>query len=330
MCPTNRVQVSLSECNVLFYRCEELKSQYKSDIQRLSFIVDGLANKEKDNRSKCPFCDSDVAIHDTPNYIEASKAEFKKIRLQLKDLERTLLIIENEKSSLEERTNVLEKEKENIENLINTELKPQISDLQQKLSQYRSIIGIQSEIDVIKKLTSDKEADISLIDSEDEATLKFKPKEHLERNILDIIDQYLKEMLEKCNFTRFSTARFDRTDLDLIVNGNKKKTYGKGYRAFLNTILSTVWARYLNDNGKYPPGLLIFDSPIRSLKEPDDKIPDSMQDSLFRYFVEEPLGLQIILIENDIPLIEYGDTNVIKFTKIQGEGRYGLLNGVFD
>ncbi len=42
--------------------------------------------------------------------------------------------------------------------------------------------------------------EIVSIESEEESTLKFKPKEYLGREILDIIDKYLDDLLELCGF----------------------------------------------------------------------------------------------------------------------------------
>ncbi|KJR45109.1 ATPase involved in DNA repair [Desulfosporosinus sp. I2] len=198
------------------------------------------------------------------------------------------------------------------------------------LSQYRAAVTTQSEIDLIKQFSNDKVAEIVKIESEGESTSKFKPKEHLERSFLDILDQYLNELLKSCRFENYTSARFDRGDMDIVVNGKKKSSYGKGYCAFLNTITSTALAKYLNNNGEYSPGILIFDSPILSLEEPADKISDSMKDSLFEYFVNNLSGIQTIIVENKIPSINYKDANKVIFTKNKEKGRYGLLNDVFE
>lgn len=320
----------LSECNILFDRYKKLKSQYTSDIQRLSFIVDGEANKDFKQNTTCPFCDGQIVIKSTPNYIEASKSEFKKISLQLKDLEKTITAINTEKLLLEQAATKLLNEKQDLENLVDIELKPQISNLQQKLDQYRAAVRIQNELDIIKQFSTDKVAEIIKVESEEESTLKFKPKEYLERSILDVIDGYLNNLLDSCKFDNFTSVRFDKVDMDVIINGKKKHSYGKGYCAFLNTILSIAFSKYLQSKGKYSVGLLIFDSPILSLKEPDDKISDNMKNSLFKYFTNNLKGIQTIIVENEIPSIDYKNANIIRFTKIKSEGRYGLLEGVFE
>ena len=46
-----------------------------------------------------------------------------------------------------------------------------------------------------------------------------------------------------------------------------KLTFGKGYRAFLNTIVALTFMEYLSQHGTLSPGLLVIDSPILSSKK---------------------------------------------------------------
>ena len=117
--------------------------------------------------------------------------------------------------------------------------------------------------------------------------------------------------------------------MDVMVNGQAKRSNGKGYCAFLNTTVALALARYMIENAKYPPGLLVLDSPILSFKETDDKKPsDSMRNGLFENLLSQDKALQLIIVENEIPSIDYKDSNLIHFTKNREEGRYGFLNGV--
>lgn len=75
--------------------------------------------------------------------------------------------------------------------------------------------------------------------------------------------------------------------------------------------------------------MLIVDSPILSLKERGtEKATDSMKSSLFRYFLQNQNRGQIIIVENDIPELDYSNANVIRFTMDDEHGRYGFLDGV--
>ena len=74
---------------------------------------------------------------------------------------------------------------------------------------------------------------------------------------------------------------------------------------------------YLKKYGVYRPNIFVMDSPILSLKEDVDaseQAPDSMKASLFKYFINNPCAEQIIIIENEIPKIDYTGVNKRQFT----------------
>ena len=48
-----------------------------------------------------------------------------------------------------------------------------------------------------------------------------------------------------------------------------------------------------------------------------------MRNTLFENIVDNQKGIQTIVIENEIPEINYKDANIIHFTKEKNNGRYG-------
>jgi len=75
-----------------------------------------------------------------------------------------------------------------------------------------------------------------------------------------------------------------------------------------------------------------MDSPILSLKERGEDIgteitSDSMRGGLFQYMIDHEENRQTIVLENQIPDLDYGSANLIHFTRTEGEGRYGLIDG---
>ena len=86
---------------------------------------------------------------------------------------------------------------------------------------------------------------------------------------------------------------------------------------------------YLSEHGKFAPQMLMIDSPILSLKEKvDEEAPESMKVGLFQYLLDHQKHGQVIIVENEIPNLDYENANVIRFTKDIHNGRYGFLNGV--
>lgn len=322
---------NLSECNVLLNRYDELTTQYDADLKRLNFIVDGEANLNASFSTHCPFCDGEVVVKKNQNYIDAAKSDYKKIKLQAKDLESASKELRSEKLSLEQEIGTLMAKKKSIEELIEKELKPQMSILKEKLSAYKDAIECQKEIDILKKLSEQKTADMIENDTDEESELKFKVKEHLDYSFINEFSNDIKSFLENCNYDNLLSVIFDKADMDIVINGKKKSSNGKGYNAYFNSVVAIVLSRYMESKAKYSPDFLVLDSPILSLKEKETKKPsETMRNTLFENIVDNQKGIQTIVIENEIPEINYKDANIIHFTKEKNNGRYGFLLDVTD
>lgn len=322
---------NLSECNVLLNRYDELTTQYDADLKRLNFIVDGEANLNASFSTHCPFCDGEVVVKKNQNYIDAAKSDYKKIKLQAKDLESASKELRSEKLSLEQEIGTLMAKKKSIEELIEKELKPQVFNLKEKLSAYKNAIECQKEIDILKKLSEQKTADMIENDTDEESELKFKVKEHLDYSFINELSNGIKSFLENCNYDNLLSVIFDKADMDIVINGKKKSSNGKGYNAYFNSVVAIVLSRYMESKAKYSPDFLVLDSPILSLKEKETKKPsETMRNTLFENIVDNQKGIQTIVIENEIPEINYKDANIIHFTKEKNNGRYGFLLDVAD
>jgi hypothetical protein len=165
---------------------------------------------------------------------------------------------------------------------------------------------------------------------EEESELEFNIKSRFDREIMDVFDEYIYSVLRQCHYDGLGSARLGHGKFDVLVNEKDKSKFGKGCRAFLNTALALALLAFLDDRGKYSPRLLLADSPILSLKEKrvGNEASDTMKHALFRFMRDHQENGQMIIVENDIPKMDYKDANTIRFTKDETEGRYGFLNDV--
>ena len=320
----------LAECNMLHNRYQVLQSQYISDIKRLTFIVEGELHKgDLPLVEKCPFCNGNIPEQNEESYVDAAKVELQKILPKLQDLDDAKTDIVNERFDLQETIEELNKERSSIEILINSELKPRVASLRKVLVEYRRAIEVHNETHIIEHFEDTMKTDLFDMSMEEISEMEFKIKEFFDRSIIDDFNGTLLKILEDCKFENYSNAYFTPSDFDVVVNGKTKEAYGKGYRAFLNTIVSLALKEYLSAKGRYSPQLLIIDSPILSLKEKgSEKASESMKSALFQYMLDHQDHGQTIIIENDIPNLDYSNANVIPFTKEENNGRYGFLHGV--
>jgi hypothetical protein len=207
---------------------------------------------------------------------------------------------------------------------------PKIKQLKKELNFYRQSIEIEQKIRHYNETLEVLRNDLAQISHENEDNLQFKVKEHFTAEIIQNINQILTKLLQSSKFRDFKGARFDTGSFDITIDGKPKSAFGKGYRAYFNTILALTIREYLGTFASYTPAFLSIDSPILSLQEKDDEpVDSSLRTNLFKTIVENPEHGQVIIIENEIPDgVDYSSANVIHFTKDEQNGRYGLYKGV--
>lgn len=325
-----------AECSVLLSRYHSLKSQYTADIKRLTFIVEGEVEYQNIPRvSKCPFCDAKMTTHSHQSYIEASRGELARIVAQLEGLEAAEADVRAELAEIKAKLTSLRAKREDIESLISEQLRPKADNLREMLNNYRAFVRLKYEMDVIDSFSDSWTADLRELPEEAGDTLQYHPKEYFDEAFLSAMDTLAKDILTECNYENFTSARFNLSDFDIEVNGGKKSTnHGKGYCAFLNTVVVLMFRKYFAIKAKYNPGLLIIDTPLLGLDQGvDDAAPESMRTALFRYFMNNQDEGQMIVVENleHIPKLDYdaSGAKVTTFTKGRFEGRYGFLEGVY-
>ncbi len=124
------------------------------------------------------------------------------------------------------------------------------------------------------------------------------------------------------------SLEFDSKALDIVINGNKRQTWGKGYRAFYMSAMAIALMRYCNNNGKAHPGFVIIDSPLVSLKERQidtngDWIQDYMEKRMIEDIIKSDEDNQVIIFENKDLRFDY-NYNYYEFNH-KGNERSGFI-----
>lgn len=326
-----------TECEVLLSRYGHLRSQYKADIQRLTFIVYGEQNMSTAPKPfTCPFCDRKIAPRAKQSYMEASRGELSRIVSQMDGLAASEKDVRTEKAAIEEKLKELKKQRADIENLIQQELKPQASKIEKSIEAYRCYIQLSNEVDLIVRYAKGWEQDLTRYDAaenDEEKAIEYHPKEYFDTEFQTTISEDMDTILRECQYLNMTGARFNLSSFDIEVNGETKASHGKGYHSYLNTVVALAFRNYFHDHAKYNADFLIIDTPLHGFDENDTELPDSMKDGLFKYFVHHLTG-QLIIVENtdhvpsNIDFEAFG-ANVITFTKKRDEGRYGFLHDVY-
>lgn len=332
------VSSKLEEANYLQDRYKALRTQYSSDIKRLRFIIDGEAKSGKRKRVvKCPFCDN--SMQDKPEqravFTEASQIELDRITLQLSDLKEAEKDIQREIHVLETQLQNLNRQNNEISQLISHGLKPKASQLRDLLEAYKRIVHIKNELSAVDALSVDLNSDAFMREMENETEgLKFHPMDHIDKARWEQWSGIFEAAVKQCNYPNCTSARISPDTHDAIVNGKRKSDEGKGYRAFLNSLILFSLMKTLEDNSAYRPAMLILDSPILTLKEKvrtHEMADPGMRVSLFNHMIQNCGDNQIIIAENEIPdesVVDYKNVKLIEFTQDENRGRYGFLRSI--
>lgn len=331
-----------AETKVTHSHFQALKSQYTADIKRLTFIVDGEVHLHSvGNNKKCPFCDGSIPPAERKSYIEASKSELNRIITQLQGLAESENDVISTLNEVRNKIKNLEERRAEIEKWIETELAPQADKLREGIQQYRSYIQLQQESTVLHNVSQEWITELQKQEnSEDLDKPKFKPKEHFPVDFNSRIDEIAYSILTDCKYENLNTAHFNMGSFDLEINGYAKEdSHGKGYWAFINTVLGLTFRQYLHEEAVYKPGIFVVDTPLLGLDQGvEDNAPTSMRTALFQYFIDNQSAGQMIVVENtkDLPELDYeaGGAKVIEFTQDKykskyKESRYGFLHDVY-
>lgn len=323
------VNKQLTECSLLRNRYAELSSQYESDVKRLTFIVEGqISDSQNEPLEVCPFCGSPTKKHEHPAYIHAAQIELNKIISQQRDLSAADSDVVQEDQELRKKLFRLKETRKKIDDSISEELRPKVESLKRSLEHYRAAIEVDSETALLDRYQKDMVRSLELYQVPiARETVSFDPKAHFAGDIQFDLDNMLDYIFRECHFDGYSNVYLDLKKFDVVVNGSHKKSYGQGFRTFMNTLLLLTIHDYLSsDRCAYSPGFLIIDSPIMSLKEVDEAASGNMKTSLFKYLLSHQEGYQKIIIENTPPDLDYSEINLIHFTGTS-EGRYGFIPG---
>lgn len=326
----------LQEARYLRDRYKALRTQYVSDIKRLAFIADGSQKSEGiAHKVNCPFCGHDMEkVQSREPYVESAKAELARIRLQLEDLQVTEADANSEIAILEGQLKELNVRNNSITQLINQRLRPKAQELKAMVAEYKRILHLRQELASISYMSTTLSVDVfEKENEEDETAAKFNAKDVFDRNLWSALSDEFNAMVKACAYPGNPDSYLSIDTADAVVGGRHKKNQGKGYRAFLNTIMLFNLMKHLEEHGSYALHLLVLDSPILSLKEKkygisaNEAATFGMKESLMRYIIENCGKNQIIIAENELPdAVDYSKANMITFTQTDAEGaRYGFL-----
>lgn len=316
-------------------RFKLLKENYLSDLDRLEFIEDANYYINQLETVHCPTCNGNIEtenVIDDKELIRAINAEVHKLKKQIKELELTIEFLENKNIVLNDEHKNIDNKIEQLDKEVENEIKPVIEFKMEHLKELLDTrIMIHNKEYINKQLIRTQEERSQLIEERSEIIeIKVDKYEISESNLDDICKEVAKILIE-CKLYDNVSVEFDMKSFDLIVNGKKKGSFGKGYRSIINSALILSIMNYTTSRSLPHTKVVIIDSPLTAYRGKDnaegsdDKISDDVKQGFYKYLSENFKDKQVIILENVQPqedMIE--NIKYYYFSKNKNKGRYGL------
>jgi len=321
-------------------RFELLQSHYTNDLNRLEFIITGEELINQLHTVNCPVCGNDldkehfdcnIKSEEGQVIREAIEAEIVKIQIKMSDLAGTIKNLETERIQVNRDLEPLQVEFASLNETITKELEPRKARTKEAveflLLEQKNI----AELENVQKRISELWAEKSKLSQE----LKVKQlagddTTNVGYSIYKSFCDHVANKLKNWKFSHNPNVEFDTDKMDLVIDGKVRTSNGKGFRGIAHTAFIIGFMDYCYDKNLPHPGTVIIDSPLTAYQKADytkeDELSADIETAFFEDLADTPTNRQIIVLDNKSPRDDLKQRiNYIHFTKIKGNGRYGLF-----
>lgn len=314
-----------------------LISQYESDAARLDLQLQAMKHaRTHAYPATCQFCHSPIHMSvPTEQDILIVSTEIEHIHRIQADVETDLAILVDKADEVQQELHLEKQQHRQNMHSLKSDIQPTAQHMQQDIEQIAHAEQLHAEYAELIALHARFN---KALDDAGQATQndeKYKPRECFQSDFWYSMNNTIRSILQQCHFQGADTADFSRSSFDVEIAGySKADEQGKGYCAFLNSVVMLAFHDYLNEQSKHTPGWLLIDTPLHGFDEGIRPLEDSsMKVGLFSYLAKQAVSQQIIIIENTnhmagIPLDD--NINIVEFSKDKHNGRYGYLDGIYD
>jgi hypothetical protein len=329
------IEAEIGDAQALRQRFRLLMDKYESDRSRVIGLSEAAVLLDTYGQVSCPTCGSHFDEATTDVDVEAllrsARAEARKIDVQMKDLQSTILKLDETVltgfSNIDHiRTRIAETDAvlhadvgERLTLLISAknEHSQKKAELTGSLARLEGINAAQLELNRLQN---------------------YEPQQKMAYEIgdfslqLDQFAQNVEEILKRWGFPDYSPTKFMDKSRDFDIGGTPRKDFGKGYRAIAFSAFVLGLMKTLMPANRHP-GFVVLDSPLTTYKaadieqgEDDESIEPNMVYSVYRDLCDAYNDSQVIIFDNQEPEVDLlSSMNYQHFTRNSNLGRYGFF-----
>jgi hypothetical protein len=325
------------EIDELTARFALLDEHYRSDLARLVAIRESGSLMAALPAQACPLCGAlpehqhrdDDGDGDLETVVAAADAESAKIVRLRRELAETVRQLGLEARSFDRLLPKLRGDAEKLEKDIQ-DLRPGLSEKRTTYAEYvEERASVIASLAVFAQLDELQERRKGLERGPDGEAASPQAATDLSSTTLDQFAQQVGGLLKAWKFPEWERIYFEEKDRDLIIQGKRRSSRGKGMRAITHAAFIIGLLEFCRVQGRPHPGFVVLDSPLLAYRAPegpeDDLRGTDVQDKFYEYLAGVT-ERQVIIIENiDPPASIASRPNTHFFSKNPHQGRYGFF-----
>lgn len=325
----------LTEVDDLLGRFGLLRSQYKSDLDRLAMVEEAGNLLGYFHTGTCVFCGAEPehqsaghGTQETTILHTAVHAEDAKTRQLLSDLHLTIDGLREQRDEITvQRASNLQSSTEADREIaaVEEELRPlesQAAELMSARSRVEAQLGLHRRIQELEDVRAGLVADGVVSGG--------APSRGIPAGILAEFDRAVARTLEQWQ-VRVHAMAYDQYSAELFVGDHARAGHGKGMRAVLHSAFAVSLADHCLRKEHHHPGFIVLDSPLVTYRQPgvrrtdDPDLPDSVIDYFYRDLLQRFAG-QAVVVENTDPPADVAEhAQVYMFSRDPQEHRFGFF-----
>ena len=334
-----KIKGRINEIQELRARFDLLDQHYSIDIERLEAIEESGSLFFHQEKTPCPLCGAPVVDQhlnntckgDVNSIVDAVRAEIDKIKQLSSELKQTIRDLSAESKELTASLLTVEKKYQEYDREVRESISPNLGSVQVTFSELVEKRGeIKRTFDIFVRIDSLEKQKAELLDVTSQDEQNPPSRTDLSKTVLNSLSKQVGIILKAWHFPNANDVYFDEEARDFVIDGKPRGSRGKGLRAITHAAATIALMEYCKEHDLQYPGFVVLDSPLLAYYEPEGQEDNlegtDLKDQFYDYLVAKHTGNQIIIIENEHPIVADNEKlSLTVFTKNPDEGRYGLF-----
>lgn len=297
-----------NELGLFVVRLGQLKENYELELSRLEFINSGATYLTALTSNKCPLCGTELSpdhVFDLEHskYRAALQQEYSETQFKIKDITGLISVKEKELSEKEALFNQTQQAIKELNSQIEN-IKPDYDQLDQLIKRGEENLSKKLKLEQIEALIEKKGKEKAAAEQQLKEIKATKKGEKEKTYVTDDFLETVKRVLLSISFAKENDViDFDTETNDIMINGRKRSSYGKGNRSVIACAMNLALMDYCLEKERPFSRLLVYDSPLCTKYDrtnASDFANDSVLDAFAKYCNDKEWGYQVVIFDNKI------------------------------